>query len=673
MKALLNYLEFVDFKGNKKARYDFNGKTSVVSGKNGSGKTTLLTGNNFAICGLDNEGNSNPNIIPYDMEEANPCVIAGYEVDGKPLTIKKSQKIKKSQPDENGVYKISTSNLYEVNDVPMTERDFKMKMLAYGIDVDKYYLLTNLDGFLSQKKTEMHDMLFAMADSFSDRELAHKEGLSAIVKLLDKGYTLDEIKAQAKATYKKADEEVKNIPSIIIGMERSKVDIDVEAKMAERDVILDELRILNDHKYAIDVRFKINELEDDKFKLQYEINDLTRKETEGSHKEIMDARNFIYKLNDDKSSKERNLRALNYSFDEHSASIESDDIRIADTEKAIAELKKTKFVWTSEFNEEEYTFDEKDEYCKLCGQKLPKKTVDARKKHLEEEKAKAKENFEKMRKINEDAFNADKTHKLNTLEQTMILLKDDKKRHAEEISTAKKAITVVKKEIEKLSKDIKKKEDSISAMESSVPKEPSKAMKNLLDKRASLDAEIARLREEAKKVIEIDEQIRAKDEALKAVEKELASAQNNAVIDKNIEDERAQQIEYEQAKANAERVLYQLDCLSRAKNDALSASINKHFMLVRFELFEYLKNGNYKETVKVFCGDKEYGTSTNSAIELLMKLDIIRGLQDFYNVSLPVFVDGAECLDTDSYKSIDMPFQTIYLAVTDSDLTVRQE
>ena len=278
-----------------------------------------------------------------------------------------------------------------------------------------------------------------------------------------------------------------------------------------------------------------------------------------------------------------------------------------------------------------------------------------------------------MRKMNEDAFESEKSYKLNTLGQQMELLKEDKKKHCEEITSLKKAITVVKKEIEKLDKDIKKNEDSISTTKPIVPKEPSKAMKKLLEKKESLDEEISRLREEAKKVVEVDEQIRTKNEALKAVEEELASAKNNAVIDKNIENERAQQMEYEQAKADAERVLYQLDCLSRAKNDALSESINKHFKLVRFELFEYLKNGNYKETVKVFCGDKEYGTSTNSALELLMKLDIIRGLQEFYNVSLPVFVDGAECLDSDSYKSIDMPFQTIYLAVTDTDLTVRQE
>ena len=673
MKALLNYIEFTDFKGNKKARYEFNGKTSVVTGKNGSGKTTLYCGNNFAICGLDEDGNSNPNVIPFDVEEARPCVVVGYEIDGKPVSIKKSQKIKKSQPDDNGIRKISTTNLYEVNDVPMTERDFKSKMLGYGIDIDMYYLLTNLDGFLGQKKTEMHDMLFAMAENFSDREIALKEGLGAIVSLIDKGYELEEIKAQAKATYKKADEEAKNIPSIIIGMERSKVDVDVDAKMAERDGILKELSLLNDHKYAIDVRYKIDELEDEKFNLTYEINDLTRKENEGRHKEILQTQNVIFELKNEKASKERNLKELQFNMCDHSCKSDNDIIRMTETERAIDELKKTKFVWTSEFNEDEYVFDAKDEYCKLCGQKLPKKTIETRKKHLEEERVKAKENYEKMRKMNEDAFESEKSYKLNTLGQQMELLKEDKKKHCEEITSLKKAITVVKKEIEKLDKDIKKNEDSISTTKPIVAKEPSKAMKKLLDKKERLATEIERLREEAKKVVEVDEQIRVKDEALRAVEKELASAQNNAVIDKNIEDERSKQIEYEQAKANAEKVLYQLDCLSRAKNNALSESINKHFRLVRFELFEYLKNGNYKETVRVFCGDKEYGVSTNTALELLMKLDIIRGLQEFNNVSLPVFVDGAECLDTESYKSIEMPYQMIFLAVSDSDLAVRRE
>ena len=54
-----------------------------------------------------------------------------------------------------------------------------------------------------------------------------------------------------------------------------------------------------------------------------------------------------------------------------------------------------------------------------------------------------------------------------------------------------------------------------------------------------------------------------------------------------------------------------------------------------------------------------------------MKLDIIRGLQNFFGMNVPVFVDGAECLDSTSIKAIDMDCQLILLSVSeDTEMVV---
>jgi hypothetical protein len=56
-----------------------------------------------------------------------------------------------------------------------------------------------------------------------------------------------------------------------------------------------------------------------------------------------------------------------------------------------------------------------------------------------------------------------------------------------------------------------------------------------------------------------------------------------------------------------------------------------------------------------------------------MKLDIIRGLQNFYNESYPCFVDGAEALDSNSLRQIEMDCQMIYLTVSeDKNLTIKE-
>ena len=120
--------------------------------------------------------------------------------------------------------------------------------------------------------------------------------------------------------------------------------------------------------------------------------------------------------------------------------------------------------------------------------------------------------------------------------------------------------------------------------------------------------------------------------------------------------------------------MYQLDLVSRKKNTLLQDDVNSHFELVDFKLFDWLKNGEYKETCIPTYRNKDMGISTNTGLEILMKLDIIRGLQSFYNMYLPVFVDGAEALSESTVKMINMDTQIILLKATeDKELKIEVE
>ena len=130
-KTILKKITLHDFKGVHDATYDFNDETTVISGKNASGKTTIATAWFWLLTDKDYSLKSNPPIRPLDREESEPSVTAMLEVDGVPITVKKSQQCKKSEPDENGVQKIALNNKYEVNSVPVTERDFKRKMTEF--------------------------------------------------------------------------------------------------------------------------------------------------------------------------------------------------------------------------------------------------------------------------------------------------------------------------------------------------------------------------------------------------------------------------------------------------------------------------------------------------------------------------------------------------------------
>ena len=107
----------------------------------------------------------------------------------------------------------------------------------------------------------------------------------------------------------------------------------------------------------------------------------------------------------------------------------------------------------------------------------------------------------------------------------------------------------------------------------------------------------------------------------------------------------------------------------------LSDSINEHFTKVKFRLFDIQKNGEIKDdcTPMVLTADGEYRDmkySANTAAIVAAKLDICNGLQKFYKQSLPVFLDGAECLDEANRKALETDNQLIMLCVSDDERMV---
>ena len=89
-----------------------------------------------------------------------------------------------------------------------------------------------------------------------------------------------------------------------------------------------------------------------------------------------------------------------------------------------------------------------------------------------------------------------------------------------------------------------------------------------------------------------------------------------------IADMQQKQREYGQAKADAERILYQLKEVSKRKNKLLVEEINQHFGIVRWKLFDFQKNGEYKEVCIPTVLDEEtgiykvFGDTTNTGREI---------------------------------------------------------
>lgn len=644
MQAIIKKIELSNFKGCRNATYEFGKKSNTILGQNGAGKSTIAAAWYWVFANCDSDLHNNPAIFPLGVEECTPTVRIWLNCNEKSVEVAKIQKrtIKKSKT--GGADTISLSNSYEVNSVEYGERDFKKKMQEYGFDFDLFLPLSHPDVFTSQKSADMRKVLFGMASEQSDFDIALQTDNCIEATNLLKMYTFDEVKAMQSATLRKIREEYGKDGEIlrakIEGMEQSKTDIDV----AELELLKNSLneQIAENKAKQEDISKEFEEQQkasDGILELKFELSDLQRKANEDLETQRRALSLQIGSLQSGIAELERKIRS------------DSGDIK---TLKNCIEMNETnRKIQLKKWNEaNERVFDENSLICQFCGQEFPAEKKEQLQAEFESHKA------DEIATINKNGMSLkseieEDTKKIKELEVT--ISKDEEKKAA----------------LEKNLSDLEKKYEAIpQSIDISDRPEVQEIQRQIAEKEQAMG--------KSNSAEDMRQQLRRLGEDLQSqltkVEKQLALAQKNIEIDDQIVDLRKKQGEYEQNKANAEKILYQLDLVSRKKNTLLQDDVNSHFELVDFKLFDWLKNGEYKETCIPTYRNKDMGISTNTGLEILMKLDIVRGLQKFYGMHLPIFIDGAEALSESTMKMINMGCQLILLKVSeDKELKIEME
>lgn len=144
---------------------------------------------------------------------------------------------------------------------------------------------------------------------------------------------------------------------------------------------------------------------------------------------------------------------------------------------------------------------------------------------------------------------------------------------------------------------------------------------------------------------------------------------NTEAEEKRLEGLKEKRTDMVQQQADAEKVLYLLTELEKAKNEELSDQINQRFKLVQWQLFETAKNGNYKSTcVPMVDGKSILTTISNKGNRILGRVDICQSVQEIAGISVPIWVDDCESLDSENQKKVSnmVNGQLIMLVVNDN-------
>lgn len=674
MRMILKSLHMENFKGAKDKTYEF-GKTTRISGMNRRGKTTIGAAWYWLISDKNYELTSNPNIRPDNVEDCIPTVTATVDVGGKEITLSKMQKRKVGKPDKNGVSKVTITNTYEINSVPKTERDFKAYLEELGFEFDKFLICSHPNVFtkdlsLKKKQDEMRKSLFAMASKKTDLEIAQMNKETADVAKLLESYKFEEIEAMNNASKKKAVEQLDSIPNQIIGLEKAKVDVDVaEQELAKADLTR---RIAECDKKIAGADHSLDELRDKEMRLQLDISGITQT----MNRELSNRR---YEIDADLRGCEDELKHLEQTISLKENQIVGNEKAITDAD---AERKKIGEKYNAEyakafdeapylFDESKWVFDENSTVCSLCGQKLPEDKIEQLKADFESRKEKAKEDAEEKLKAKRFKFDTDKKVELNRLNT----IGTEKKELITELTKKNADLNTEIDALKKQEQDVIAKKEELSKQLSDIPSEADYTQNEdyvkLKAERDKVLADIEKLESDGADKIVTDLKVEKADlqSQLDEVNKIIAQAENNIQIDDKIADMQHKQNEYGQAKADAERILYQLKEVSKRKNKLLVEEINQHFGIVRWKLFDFQKNGEYKEVCIPTVLDEEtgiykvFGDTTNTGREIEAKIDICNSFQKFFNMYVPIFLDGAESINDEYVPAVDT--QLILLTVTE--------
>lgn len=650
------YLE--NFKGAESVSHTFDGKNATITGCNGAGKTTIADSYFWALADKNYALASNPNVRPIGEENRAPSVEIVFDIDGREVTVFKKQKFAVKKSKIGGADTFSTSNTYAVNFAECGKKELGKKMWAYGFDFELFLALSHPDVFTGQKSVDMRKILFGMSSEKSDKEIAKlTDGAEDVDELLS-DYTVDEVKSMQNSALRKIREAYGKDGEIlraeIRGKESSKTDIDVKSLESAKKYL--DAQIAENRAKQEDISKELKDRESasvEIYQLKRKIDEIKKSEESAWMKKQEDIQLKIGSLKYSKREEYLQIQRNEQSI------FRAEDF-IKRTKEMMEELVRD---WTdiNERIEEEQKreFNENNLVCEYCGQELPADKKQEQKAMFEEAKEK---------KLNELRNRIELINKKGTEAKRLIKESEEQiKRLNEDLKKSREKETELEKEIKEAEQELADLPESIDISDREDVKE---IKQQISEKEASLN--------QGNGADEIRQRLKSDWEKLQkqmdAINQEFALLKRNEELDADIAGLRVKQRQYEQEKADAERILYQLDLISRKKNELLTDEINRNFDIVRWQFFIYQKNGEYKECCIPLIYGKTFGESTNTGLEILAKLDIIKNLQRFYGQSYPVFLDNAECLSEETKKRIEMDCQIIYLSVSeDKELRIEAE
>lgn len=639
-RAVLKKVILENFMCYAHADFDFYAITKIMA-KNGKGKSTIATAYLWCLFNCDYELKDNPvvrrEVDGKSVDDMDTSVELTLDVDGKEITMKKVQKRTYGETVKDGVVvtTVSDTNSYYINSVPKTLKAFNEYL---DVNMNIFKMCSNINVFLTQKPKEMREYLFSLVKKTTDLDMAKsKSKLAELVPLLEK-YTYEEIRAMKNKIKKDVDDNAEKLKGQIEEKERDiqlKQAIEVSDLELQKNSLKEQIadcvakQTDNDKLMAEYDNASANILS-----LKFELSDMSRKANEDNVKARREAEIRIENLNGVIENCKK-------------------DIKIAENVVAFnngmvtglqAKLEATRVEWNTEKQRE---FDENSLICPYCRQE-----------YSEDKKEELRADF----KTHKEAELNRITDKGNATKEELDIAKD-------KLAEAVKKLTEYREHLDTYAHDMFILEKQLSELPQEIDVTATEEYKALEQQIAEKEQAMHKANDISAVKAELKAQETALRQQLAECERQIAKS-DTAADEQRLEELKQTRIDSEQNKANAEKILDLLDELDKAKNEALTEAVNSHFGLVKWQLFEYAKNGNYKSCcIPTVDGKSILTTMSNKGNRILGRVDICNSIQKISGISTPIILDDSESLSTDNQKKVAemVDSQLIMLIVNDSE------
>ena len=616
-QIILKGLTIDNFMGCKFFATEFQ-KQTRIHGRNEIGKTTIYTAFLWLLTGKNQREQKDfdiKNTVHTDRNRQDHIVSATFLIEGQKQTFTKTYREKwvKKRGEEAQEF-TGHETIYSVNDVPMSQSEFKAKVDAICPE-QVLKLITNVHYFNDMDWKQRRNILTDISGGVDDNELlAANKQFDNLKEILRSGKSLDEFKREISSKKKKIKDELDLIPSRISEATRSKIeDQDYELLQKEIDSISLDINALNikkdnlakaNDKELTAIRTKQGELSELKSKLGNLVQDSQRE----NNQLINYLKNQISDLEQNLENNKRATNSLMNKISSYNAEISSNETL----------LQKLRSDWAAENAKTCPELNESETKCPSCARHYESDDIEAMKEKIESNFIATKNS--KMELLTQKA--SDAKLEITKIQETKVSIDEDIKKINEESNLLNNELTGLKTELNKVS--------SIEIPES----------KEIKDLKIQIESfvipELPKIDTES-----INSEIRILSINRDEILKKIALKDVNITLDKRILELTNEEKSKANELANLEKQEFSITNFMKLKNEMVEKKVNDMFRFTTFKMFQKNINGGEEECCIAMFKGVPYNV-VNTAGKINMGIDIINVLSSYYKINAPIFIDNSE-------------------------------